>query len=275
MQNSYNTLNNYHHSPAPHTDSLFSNYDTAALHSIKMPEERASMLEEHSAKPNDTVFLKKENPSNDVYFYILGLELLIISVLLTLNRKRFFTVLKAFYSNISFQQLQTRSGLISNPVIILLSVVFIINSALLIESQFSAVLAASSLHSILSISFLTLAIAIFYIIKILLIHTSGWIFNVAHLARYYIDMILLSVTNLGAFLLVFLWFSIYSNIHYLWYLAPAVIFLFSAYRIARTYTSIYHKSDFSPFHFFIYLCTVEILPLIVLGKIVGQGIYQR
>ena len=258
------------HQNSSHADSLFSNYDTAALHNIKIPEQRLSMFGEHSSKPANTGFLRKETPSNDIYFYVLGLELLIISILITLNRKRFFTVPKALFSNISFQQLQTRSGLIGNPVIIIMFVVFIIDMALLIESHFSNILADSSSNILFPVAILSLAIAVLYIAKIFLIYASGLIFDTSSHARFYIDLILLSATNLGLFFLLFLWFSIYSNIPHLWLLAPFVIFLFSAYRIARTYISLYRKTDFSLFHFFIYLCTVEILPLIVLGKLVGQ-----
>jgi hypothetical protein len=265
---------NYHSAQqklSKQTDSIFGNFDQSQLSKHQSPQKRESIFTEHRTVNHQT-YIQKQRNSFEPVFYILSGELILIIILLAFNRKLLLETLGAFFSAKSYQQ-RERKKVIADLRLLPLFILFILNISIFTEVHFPSLSQTGTAFNILyGIGKLALAFTGFYLAKIILVYLSGWIFHVPDMGQVYNDYIFLSIINFGLFLSFFLWFDIYAANAQIGHFSLIIFGLFSLFRVLRTYSLIIPKSDFSVLHFFLYLCTVEILPLIVLGKLVEQGI---
>jgi len=252
--------------------TLFGSYGNFEHHSNNISKvSELSLFTNHELKPNSSLYYIRNKNDNDLLFSFLIADLIIIIVLLGLYKKQVLNTTLALFSSKYYQQIEGKS-LIKHPLTPSLFSIFLLNTSSLIYILLN--------HNILDIEvpdtpylliYIIGGLLSFYFIKILFVFFSSHIFNVANHGKTYINYILLWTTNMGVFLSFFLWLVIYT---YHWILIPIFLLfylLFTSLRILHTTTRILPKTDFNSFHFFLYLCTVEILPLIVLGKIVISG----
>ena len=229
-----------------------------------------SVFSEHLLHRQDQQYIQRNLQNNDYFFPFLIGNLIILITVLTLYRKQFSQTILALFSTKYYQQIELKT-IIKHPITIIFFFVYIINFSLLIELiAADKNLELTLFNQSISIALLPIAISIsvFYFFKIVSILISAQIFKVPNYGRIYIDYIFIWMMNIAIFSGVFLWLIVYYDN---WLLIPILIsiwILFSVLRIAQTLLRTIPKSDFNLFHFFMYLCAVEILPLIVLGKIV-------
>jgi len=253
------------------TDTLFGNFDTTQLHQRKIVQKRKSMFTGKEPLKH-TAYLKRPSPGFDLAFYVLSAEIILLIIVLALNRKLLIGTLGGLFSNKMYQQ-RERKNVVTDLRILPLFGLFVINLALFADVHFATMLGPLNQWGAGDMLInLMLLIAGFYLVKIVLVYLSAWIFNVPQTGQIYNDFIYISLINYGLFLSFFLWFDLFTSSAQ-WAIFAIVVFgLIATLRIVRTYSAIIPKSGFSVFHFFLYLCTVEILPLIVLVRLVEQGI---
>ena len=111
---------------------------------------------------------------------------------------------------------------------------------------------------------------IVYLIKFILLKFAGWVFNIQRATDTYIFIVFLTNKILGIFLLpILVMFSFSSNwAMQVWVtLSLAMVFVFYAYRFIATYGPVRKEIKVNGFHFFLYLCAFEILPLLLIYKV--------
>ena len=117
---------------------------------------------------------------------------------------------------------------------------------------------------------LYIILTISYLAKIVFIKFFGWVFRSKKIANYYVQMHLNFNFLLALTLIIPVFCAFYVDAFY------QEIFLFGSLiligleifmRIIKTFTTIIASSKFSHLYLFFYLCTIELLPLIVLGKL--------
>jgi len=249
--------------------SLFAAFDTSSLVVSNSSILTKSVFYEAQTPKSKLEYIPVQQGNNELYFSVFILDLILFIVILGLYRKFFFSSLHSLFSIKAYQQIESKKSIIQHPSMIILFSIFILNFSILLQAYASTYFIANR-----DIIFYDVVLGLigFYLLKIITIFLSAQIFNMRNSGRIYIDYILISMANIALFLSVFLWLDIYSGIGFIFEITFGFIALFSLIRVIRTYALIMPKSVFSPFHFFLYLCTVEILPLLVLGKIVMQGI---
>jgi Domain of unknown function (DUF4271) len=113
-----------------------------------------------------------------------------------------------------------------------------------------------------------LAIGCIYLIKYLSLQSMGWLFGAEEVANNYIFTVFYFNKIIGILLLPVVVFLL-LNATITNTLIMVSLFLFVvllAYRYIKSYLSLQKLTQVSQFHFFLYLCTVEIMPLLLIYK---------
>jgi hypothetical protein len=109
-----------------------------------------------------------------------------------------------------------------------------------------------------------------YFLKICLVKFFAWVFRAKKIANYYVQ-IMLNFAILGGFLLILpTFFAVYINNFYEIICLSLCLFLFvllMVIRMIRTFSVIINIFKFSYVYLFFYLCIVEILPILMVLKL--------
>jgi len=206
-------------------------------------------------------------PSSITVFIIFGL------VLMTIIRYNFGkNLLEAFYSFFNYhhalrifeerRESDRQAAFFSNVLFVWITGIFI-----------SIALPVFGLNALwgsftLSILFLSAATGLLYILKALIWHVSGVVFMTQNFSKIYIYNMFLYNRNIGLMV-----FPMVAVIPYV----TGALALYIIYGVILVYTSSYllklwrtfqiiHGLNVSLFYFILYLCTFEILPLLLLIK---------
>ena len=186
---------------------------------------------------------------------------------------QYFQKLFSQFSQSSMRMMQNREQLLNNSVAsLLLNLCFILSFSLM------ASLLIYNRH-LLPISFwlVYLYICLFftslYLGKYICLEIAGAIFSTKELVKTYVFVVFMINKVLGILLLPFILILAFAKPIYF----PAAIIgagglsvLLFLYRYLFSLTSVRNKLHISSFHFFLYLCAFEILPLMILYKLVVQ-----
>jgi hypothetical protein len=186
---------------------------------------------------------------------------------------QYFQKLFSQFSQSSMRMMQNREQLLNNSVAsLLLNLCFILSFSLM------ASLLIYNRH-LLPISFwlVYLYICLFftslYLGKYICLEIAGAIFSTKELVKTYVFVVFMINKVLGILLLPFILILAFAKPIYF----PAAIIgagglsvLLFLYRYLFSLTSVRNKLHISSFHFFLYLCAFEILPIMILYKLVVQ-----
>jgi hypothetical protein len=110
------------------------------------------------------------------------------------------------------------------------------------------------------------AVLLFWIIKAVVIQLSGIIFTTRQRSFEYLLHAYMINLTIGLFLLCILLPMIYLNTKVFFYVGLGFLAIMFVFRLIKGVTIGFSYTKFSRFHLFLYLCTLEILPLAVLVK---------
>ncbi len=207
--------------------------------------------------------------SLDMNFYVLCGVLFFVGLILRSSPKYFNNLFGLLFRS-GFREKSIRDQLIQNKLTSLsLNVLFFIAGGLFIYLfiQKRGLLTGQPWY--IDAAFCVSFLVIIYCVKFFSILMGGWIFAAHELAGHYVFIVFFVNKIAGLFLLpviVVLWlgnpilhpfFGTFSLI------LVGFLFLYRYYLILPLVRT---KSGISPFHFFLYLCTFEILPILLLVK---------
>ena len=211
-------------------------------------------------------------PDKDWLFYLI-IGLLLIYGLINNLFPQYYVKLFSQFSQSSMRVLQNREQLVQNSFASLSS-----NIGFILSFSLMSTLLIFNRH-LLPISFWLayLYICAFFILlylgKYLCLQLVGYIFSVRDLISTYIFVVYMINKVLGILLLPFILVLAFAQPAYypiaMGCGAVLTILLF-LYRYLFTLTSVRNKLHISSFHFFLYLCAFEILPLLILYKFIVQ-----
>jgi len=210
--------------------------------------------------------------NKDALFYLLVGMILIYGFVNNMY-PQYFQKLFSQFSQSSMRMMQNREQLLQNNFAsLLLNLCFILSFSLM------ASLLIYNRH-LLPISFwlvyfyICLFFTSLYLGKYICLEIAGAIFSTKELVKTYVFVVFMINKVLGILLLPFILILAFANSIYF----PAAIIgagglsvLLFLYRYLFSLTSVRNKLHISSFHFFLYLCAFEILPLMILYKLVVQ-----
>ncbi|MEY4278032.1 MAG: hypothetical protein RL377_36 [Bacteroidota bacterium] len=211
-------------------------------------------------------------PDKDMLFYLV-IGLLLFYGLINYIYPQYFPKLFSQFSQSSLRMLQNREQLLQNSVASL-----ILNISFVLSFSLMATLLIFNNH-LLPVSFweVYLYICLFftclYLGKYICLELMGYIFNVRELVGTYVFVVFMINKVLGILLLPFIAILAFAKpAYYSIAIGAAAILtiLLFLYRYLFSLTSVRNKLHISSFHFFLYLCAFEILPILILYKLIVQ-----
>ena len=217
-------------------------------------------------------------PDKDLLFY--GILILIFFYGFVNNVfPQYFSKLFKQFSQSSLRMIQYREQLLQNSLGSL-----IINICFILSFSLMSTLLIFNRH-LLALSFwegffyISLFFTFLYIGKYISLQIAGYVFNSKELVNTYIFVVFMINKVLGVLLVPFILILAFSKPIFHPYAiggAALITVLLILYRYLFSLTSVRNKLHISSFHFFLYLCAFEILPLTILYKFIVQyfgGIY--
>jgi hypothetical protein len=213
------------------------------------------------------------------YDYFPALVLFIAFALFVLlyvyNRKRLNQIIKAFYLNRAANQLIREEASIVNRTTVVLSIIFIVSSSIFIYQLLNYYDIRLPFENTKAIWLIPTTIVGIYFIKIVSIKFFGFVFKLPTEATNYIFTLLLFTNALGLFILpvvVGISFIKQAPVHFFVYSGIGVIIVFLCTRVIRGIIIGVNSLRVSNLYLFFYLCTLEILPILILTKLFLIGI---
>jgi len=208
--------------------------------------------------------------SYDGIFYLL-LGILFYFAFVKLLFGKYLANLLTLFFRVSMRQQQIREQVIQSPLpSLLLNILFVISGGLYAAflAQFYH-LATKDSFWVLFIDF-SILLCIIYLVKFLLLKSSGWVFNIQRAADTYIFIVFLTNKIIGVFLLPFLIVLSFSGSlvdEIAVTLSLIIVSVFFIYRFIASFAPLRKEIKMNGFHFFLYLCAFEIVPLLLIYKV--------
>ncbi len=206
----------------------------------------------------------------DQQFYILAGLLLFTGIVRAAFPKYFSNVFRLFFQS-SQRQKQSKDNITQDALpSFFLNVIFILSGGLLLASFIRNDSFFVTLFFPLLWLYTCSALAVIYIIKSLFISLFGWSFSVQEPAANY-KFIVFLVNKIAGLcfipLLLVLMYATDANFSVITTIAIAIISILLIYRYIVSLNIVGKKLKINPLHFFLYLCAVEILPLLIIYKV--------
>ncbi|MFN2395277.1 MAG: DUF4271 domain-containing protein [Bacteroidales bacterium] len=213
---------------------------------------------------------KTREPYKDIFTITFLITLLILGLANFLFPHRFRETLLAAFSGRHFNQLEREGGLMDNWVSFFLFLNFIVVFAVFIFLSIQKWGSPDFIDKspvLLQIGYGAIAIGTFIFIKYIVVSFLAWVFRTENATRVYFLNILTINQWIGIALLPVLIMDVFNqSIHFIGF-AWIIFILLNAFKIIRG-AYIGHKNlNFSVYYLILYLCAIEIAPLIIVLKI--------
>lgn len=186
------------------------------------------------------------------------------------NAKRLDQLIKGFYSNRSNNQSSRDEYSVTNRVGILLSLLFLFTISLFIGQVVDHLGLKVQISKVALYSVIIMVLIVMYLVKTALIRFLGFVFKTGKEAAEYSSSIFIFLNVLGLFMLpivICLAFVKQINPNVFIYTGYFIILGFLCVRLIRGLVIGFNSNRVSKFYLFLYLCTLEIIPLVILIKL--------
>lgn len=250
------------------TDSLTSSDSISGGNGNSLIQQYESFIVESKVK-NFEISLKEKSNLDWVTFLMLA-SLIFVAISNFLYRKRFLSLLKAFIGRNYSNQLIREANIFKEQLGIVLFIIFII--AMPLFYAFSLInffpIFESKLNYFLLIK-ITGIILLIWTYQILLVKTTALLFKTFKPSIEILTQIFIFNVISALVVIPFTILFHYSGLSIFLILGIAFWGFIQLYRMVRLLAVGLSYSIFSRFHLFLYLCTLEIIPLVVLSKILN------
>lgn len=249
--------------------------DTVKSPIHKVRESYPGLLRQHpyfnfSGTPRVEIVTTHRHSEQDGLFYLFT-GMVLYYALVRLVFGKYLSNLFTVFFRVSLKQKQIREQLMQSPLpSLLLNIFFVITGGIFLA------LLLRYYHYLLFVgiwqlmAYTILAIAVIYMLKFIILKLMGWIFYVSEATDTYIFAIFLVNKILGILLIPFVVLLAFSEP----VLAPALMVLsliligmLFIYRYVISFAPVKKEIKVSQFHFFLYLCGFEIIPLLLIYKV--------
>ncbi len=211
-------------------------------------------------------------PDKDILFYLIIFILFLYGIINNIF-PQYYTKLFSQFSQSSLRMLQNREQLVQNTFAsFMLNINFILSfslmSTLYIFKQHLLPISFWQVYFYICVFFILL-----YLCKYVTLQLVGYIFNTKELVNTYVFVVFMINKVLGILLIPFILLLAFSKPAFNSFSiigAAILALLLFLYRYLFSLTSVRNKLHISSFHFFLYLCAFEILPLLILYKFIVQ-----
>jgi len=186
--------------------------------------------------------------------------------------QRFKLLIQANFSTRSLHQLIREGNLFNEWISIALSVIYVMSIAMVVSQVLKLLIHPFNfmIPDFQLFMLLCLAVVGFWALKLLIMNFLSIIFMTERTNNEYKLNILTTISFLGFLLLPILVFTVYLKSSWLIYVCLGIIILASLFRLIKGFIIGISLAKFSYFFLFVYLCTLEILPLLIAAKLIQK-----
>jgi hypothetical protein len=213
---------------------------------------------------------KREWQGKESLFYS-TIALLIFFALVRNNFARYAADLFALFFRTTIKQRQIKEQLLQAPLpSLLLNIVFFISGALFINLLLAHYGLGQSFSFWLLFLYAILGLVVIYMLKFITLKLCGWLFHMSDVTDAYTFVVFTTNKVIGIALLPFIILIAFSSgpfqqgILSLSIVVVAALFL---YRFYLSFATIERRLKISFFHFLLYLIGFEIIPLLLINKL--------
>lgn len=219
-------------------------------------------------RPSQFELISLNKPSTQWIFYWLVALTTVLIVGKLLNQRRFNLSLASHFVTRNFTTLMSEGGMIKHPLNIILSTIFLATSGFFLSyvALFYGKVDLSDWNQWMSLKIMAAGLLLFFIKSIMVSITQN-LFEMKQVISLYLNILLLSQNFMGIVLLVSLWLIAYISPYTGVYFGISSLSILWFLRMYKIIIHILPKINFRVFHFIIYLCTVEILPIVLAIKL--------
>jgi hypothetical protein len=271
------------------TTSIPASADSITLDSIQRATDSLLMLQKKKSIRDTTSFKKfmthpylpmqtkpsfrinelRIAPNFDGRFYLIIGMLFYLAFIKVTFPKYFSNVFQLIFQS-PIRQKQTREQLQQNNLASLFSnILFILNASIFV-SLIAIKNGWVDLTLYSCIAYSVVGFTTLYLFKFLFLWLSGWLFSQGEAIGNYSFIVFLTNKVMGVFLIpaiLLLAFSPLTVQDFAYNSALIIISFLFVYRYLISFSIVRASLKVSAFHFFLYLCTCEVLPMLVLYKL--------
>lgn len=213
----------------------------------------------------------ERNPTGkDALFYLLA-GLLLFFALVKLIFDKYVSNMLGLVFRGSLRQKQIREQLLQSPLpSLFLNIFFVLVTGLYAFFLVERLDAGNATGFWWLLLYCVLGIAGIYLVKFVVLKATGWIFNMREAADTYIFIVFLVNKLMAIFLLPLLIMIAFSKGSWaapLFTLSYVLVGAFFVYRYIASFAPVRREVKVSQFHFFVYICAFEIIPLLLIYKV--------
>jgi len=216
----------------------------------------------------------KEKQSKDALFYTVLFLVFMLGFIKNVFPKYFQNLFRLFFQT-SLRQKQTKDQLEQDgQASLLINLFFLLSAGLFITLMIQHYRWLDMPYWILY-AYSTAVLAIIYFGKYLFVSFAGWVFNNSQSASSYLFLVAVVNRIMGVVLLPLIVVMAFAE-------APiavialtvsfGVVTLLFFYRYIVSFGLLRSELQVNPFHFFLYLCAVEILPMALIYKLLVENL---
>jgi hypothetical protein len=203
---------------------------------------------------------------------VIGMLLLLLGIVRAAFPNEVISIFQAFYNDRMLLQINKEDTLYSSWPFVFLYVLFGFTLGLFIYLANNYYLANSD-RGFQTFFGISVFVMMLFILKIIATRFLGFVFDVQRIVREYVSVLYLSYFNAAlVFIPIVLILSLIPRDHMLWVIPLTLLAVCSlfAFRFIKTANSLLSSHRFSKFYLIMYLCCLEIAPVLILIKVLGN-----
>jgi len=204
-----------------------------------------------------------------IFWVFLTMAILIAWIQVT-DYPRFRQLMRAMFSRREMHLMVREGFALNNRIFFPLGFLYVGSIAMIVlyfinDGASGGPAQISAFHTYLIVG---LAIIGFWAIKIFIMHFLSYIFRTDDTNNVYILNILVSISFLGIVLFPLLIIGVYLKSEWVLFTCLIIIGLISLFRIWKGFLIGITMTRFPQFFLFVYLCSLELLPILILAKLI-------
>ncbi|MEJ7912372.1 MAG: DUF4271 domain-containing protein [Chitinophagaceae bacterium] len=220
--------------------------------------------------PLQLISSRKQWLGKEFFFYILLVLLLFFAVIKNAFSRYFKDLLKLFFRT-TIQHRQVKEQLMQAPLpSLLLNILFFFTGALFLNIVLQHYGLGTSYNFWLLSLYCALGLAAIYLVKFITLKIAGWLFRLQDAIEAYIFIVFATNKIIGIVLLplvVLLAFTAGDLNEAVLTMSLLLVGGVFVYRFFLSYMSIHRQIKIQLFHFVLYLCAFELIPLLLINKL--------
>lgn len=258
-------------------DSLQKYYDYSLYDYITPLPPQKQLLQSTSIFKPHSLGIKHSGPlaishqATDWITIVFLLCLFIFAWIQTSYSKRLNQIFRAVAQSHHVNQLERDGNIFKERITLGLGLNFYLISSIFVFQLLSEFgLVPSGFNNLTITGIIFVALVLYQRLKSLVISTSGVIFNTQESSRQYRLILLIFNYIIGILLLPVVVIAFYWSNPVFLFAGLVIISLLIFYRIIRGFLTGLDNKSYNLFYLFLYLCTLEILPLLLLYKVISK-----